>query len=38
VRNADDSIYGNGGSHSLLSLRTVAKGYVGSISMGIRRS
>lgn len=38
VRNADDSIYGNGGSRSLLSLRTVGKGYVGSISMGIRRS
>ncbi|MDX6631038.1 MAG: hypothetical protein QOH00_3284, partial [Gaiellales bacterium] len=38
VRNADDSIYGNGGSRSLLRMRTVAKGYTGSISMGVRRA
>ena len=38
MRNADDSIYGEGGSRSLLDLRTAGKGYVGSISMGVRRS
>jgi hypothetical protein len=37
VRNADDSLYGDGGSRSLLRLRAVGKGYVGSISMGVRR-
>jgi protocatechuate 3,4-dioxygenase beta subunit len=34
--NAEDSIYANGGSRSLLSLKTAGKGYVGSISMGVR--
>ena len=38
VRNADDSIYLSGGSRSLLRMRTVGTGYVGSISMGVRRS
>jgi protocatechuate 3,4-dioxygenase beta subunit len=38
VRNADDSIYGSGGSRSLLSMRTVGKGYVGSIRMGVSTS
>jgi hypothetical protein len=38
VRNADDSIYRNGGSRSLLRMGTVAKGYAGSISMGVRRT
>ena len=38
MRNADDSIYGGGGSRSLLALRTAGKGYVGAISMGVRRS
>jgi protocatechuate 3,4-dioxygenase beta subunit len=38
VRNADDSIYLDGGSRSLLRMRSVGKGYVGSISMGVRRS
>jgi protocatechuate 3,4-dioxygenase beta subunit len=38
VRNRDDSIYLEGGSRSLLRLRTVGKGYVASISMGVRRS
>ena len=38
VRNADDSIYQNGGSRSLLRMRTAGKGYVGSISMGVRRA
>ena len=37
VRNADDSIYLAGGSRSLLRMRTAGKGYVGSISMGVRR-
>ena len=37
VRNADDSIYAAGGSRSLLRMRTVGKGYVGSISMGVHR-
>jgi protocatechuate 3,4-dioxygenase beta subunit len=36
VRNAGDSIYAAGGSRSLLRLRTVGKGYAGSISMGVR--
>jgi protocatechuate 3,4-dioxygenase beta subunit len=36
VRNADDSIYAAGGSRSLLRMRTAGKGYVGSISMGVR--
>ncbi len=29
VRNADDSIYGGGGSRSLLAMRSAGKGYVG---------
>jgi protocatechuate 3,4-dioxygenase beta subunit len=37
VRNSDDSIFGDGGSRSLLSMRTVGKGYVGSLSMGVDR-
>jgi protocatechuate 3,4-dioxygenase beta subunit len=36
VRNAGDSIYGGGGSRSLLGVRTAGKGYIGSISMGVR--
>jgi protocatechuate 3,4-dioxygenase beta subunit len=35
VRNAQDSIFAAGGNRSLLSMRTVGKGYVGSISMGV---
>jgi protocatechuate 3,4-dioxygenase beta subunit len=38
VRNANDSIYLSGGSRSLLRMRTAGKGYVGSITMGVRRS
>jgi protocatechuate 3,4-dioxygenase beta subunit len=38
MRNADDSIYGSGGSRSLLAMTTVGKGYAGAISMGVRRS
>jgi protocatechuate 3,4-dioxygenase beta subunit len=37
VRNAGDSIYLAGGSRSILAMRTARKGYVGSITMGIRR-
>jgi protocatechuate 3,4-dioxygenase beta subunit len=37
VRNADDSIYLNGGSRSVLGMRTAGKGYSGSITMGVRR-
>ena len=37
VRNADDSIYLRGGSRSLLRMRTVGKGYAGSITLGVRR-
>jgi hypothetical protein len=35
VRNAQDSIFSAGGSRSLLSMRMVGKGYVGSISLGV---
>ena len=38
VRNRDDSIYLEGGGRSLLRLRSAGKGYVASISMGVRRS
>ena len=38
VRNSDDSIYGTGGSRSLLAVRSAGKGYVGAISMGVRRA
>jgi len=37
VRNRDDSIYLEGGGRSLLRLRSAGKGYVASISMGVRR-
>jgi protocatechuate 3,4-dioxygenase beta subunit len=37
VRNTDDSIYLGGGSRSLLRMRSAGKGYVGSITMGVRR-
>jgi protocatechuate 3,4-dioxygenase beta subunit len=38
VRNADDSIYLAGGSRSLMRMRTAGKDYIGSISMGVRRT
>jgi protocatechuate 3,4-dioxygenase beta subunit len=38
MRNADDSIFLDGGSRSLLRMRTVGKGYSGSITLGVRRS
>ncbi|MFO7572837.1 MAG: intradiol ring-cleavage dioxygenase [Gaiellaceae bacterium] len=37
-RNADDSIFRNGGSRSTLKLVRRANGYVGSIAMGVQRS
>jgi protocatechuate 3,4-dioxygenase beta subunit len=36
VRNANDSIYLAGGSRSLLGVRAAGRGYIGSISMGVR--
>ena len=37
TRNAQDSIYANGGKRSLLTLRKSGSGYVGTITMGIQR-
>ncbi len=37
TRNANDSIYGNGGRQSTLTLRRKSSSYVGSITMGVRR-
>jgi protocatechuate 3,4-dioxygenase beta subunit len=37
TRNADDSLFRNGGRRSLLQLRRSGTGYVGSIRMGVRR-
>ncbi len=36
-RNADDSIFLDGGSRSLLRMRTTGKGYTGTITLGVRR-
>ena len=38
TRNADDSLFRDGGKRSLLQLRRSGTGYVGSIRMGVRRS
>jgi protocatechuate 3,4-dioxygenase beta subunit len=38
VRNADDSIFRNGGSRSMLKLTRSGAGYVGRITMGVSRS
>jgi protocatechuate 3,4-dioxygenase beta subunit len=38
TRNADDSIYRNGGRRSTLTLRKSGSRYVGSIVMGVQRS
>jgi protocatechuate 3,4-dioxygenase beta subunit len=38
TRNADDSLFGDGGRRSLLRLQRSGTGYVGSIKMGVRRS
>jgi protocatechuate 3,4-dioxygenase beta subunit len=37
VRNAQDQIYANGGRQSMLTIRRKGAGYVGSITMGVRR-
>ena len=36
-RNADDSMFLDGGSRSLLRMRTTGKGYTGTITLGVRR-
>jgi protocatechuate 3,4-dioxygenase beta subunit len=38
VRNADDSIFRNGGSRSILKLARSGTGYVGTVTMGVQRS
>jgi protocatechuate 3,4-dioxygenase beta subunit len=38
MRNADDSIFVNGGSKSMLAVRRSGKGYVGAVAMGVHRS
>jgi protocatechuate 3,4-dioxygenase beta subunit len=38
VRNADDAIFRNGGSKSVLRLRRSGSGYVGSLTMGVQRA
>jgi protocatechuate 3,4-dioxygenase beta subunit len=38
TRNADDSLFRDGGRRSLLRLQRSGAGYVGSIKMGVRRS
>jgi hypothetical protein len=35
VRNANDSIFVNGGSKSIVRLRKSGSGYVGAITMGV---
>src|SRR5438445_362520 len=37
VHNAQDSIYQSGGSRSVLALKRKGAGYVGSLTMGVRR-
>jgi protocatechuate 3,4-dioxygenase beta subunit len=38
TRNATDGIYASGGRRSLLALRKSGAGYIGTITMGVRRS
>jgi hypothetical protein len=38
VRDSSDSIYRNGGSKSLLSVKKSGTGYIGAITMGVHRS
>jgi protocatechuate 3,4-dioxygenase beta subunit len=38
TRNANDSIYVNGGSRSMLKVKKNGSGYIGAISMGVHRS
>jgi protocatechuate 3,4-dioxygenase beta subunit len=35
TRNADDSIYVNGGSKSILAVRRTGTGYTGAVTMGV---
>jgi hypothetical protein len=37
VRNAQDTIYANGGRQSTLTIRRTGSGYVAAITMGVRR-
>ena len=37
TRNADDSIFVNGGKRSMLVVKRSGKGYAGSITMGVHR-
>lgn len=37
TRNATDSVYRNGGSRSLLTIRKIGSGYVAAITMGVHR-
>jgi hypothetical protein len=37
VRNADDSIFVNGGKQSILALKKNGGGYIGAISMGVHK-
>lgn len=38
VRNANDSVYRNGGRSSLMNVRKTSAGYVATITMGVQRS
>ncbi len=38
TRNANDSIYVNGGSRSMLTVKKTATGYIGAVVMGVHRS
>jgi len=38
TRNANDSIYVNGGSRSMLTVKKAATGYIGAVVMGVHRS
>ncbi len=38
TRNANDSIYVNGGSRSMLAVKKAATGYTGAVVMGVHRS
>ena len=38
VRNANDSIFVNGGKRGLLAMGRSGAGYVGSLTMGVHRS
>ena len=38
LRNADDSIYKNGGSKSMVAVQKSGAGYVGKVTMGVHRT